>query len=85
MDQLFHLHANTCTRASFSGARIIMRQVSPESESIFALVIAIYKHYSGDLASLIRSSQLSDEDLEFFQEYAATFLSNLGNYRVSAL
>lgn len=76
-------YAHYMSKASFSGARIIMRQVSPESESIFDLVIALYKHYSRDLASLIRSSQLSDEDLEFFQEYAATFLSNLGNYRSS--
>jgi dipeptidyl-peptidase-3 len=62
-----------------------MRQVSPESESIFDLILALYKHCGGDFASLIRSSQLSDEDVVFFQEYAATFLSNLGNYRVSAL
>jgi dipeptidyl-peptidase-3 len=60
-----------------------MRQVSPESESIFNLILALYKRCDGDLVSLFRSCQLSDKDLEYFQEYAATFLSNLGNYRVN--
>jgi dipeptidyl-peptidase-3 len=62
-----------------------MRQVSPESESILDLILALHEQCSGDFASLFRSCQLSDEDLEYFQNYAATFLANLGNYKVSAL
>lgn len=60
-----------------------MRQVSPESESIFNLILALYSHCNGNIASLFRSCQLSDEDLGHFQDYAAIFLANLGNYKVS--
>ncbi|KAE9375368.1 dipeptidyl peptidase III [Stipitochalara longipes BDJ] len=77
------LYAHYMSKASFSGARIIMRQISPESESIFDLILALYKHCAGDFASLFRSYQSSEEDLAYFQDYAATFLSNLGNYRSS--
>lgn len=61
-----------------------MRQVSPESEGIFDLILTLYKQCNADLAAHFRSCGLFDEDLEHFQEYAAIFLSNLGNYRVSS-
>jgi dipeptidyl-peptidase-3 len=60
-----------------------MRQVSPESESIFNLILALYGHCNGDFASLFRSCQLSNEDLGRFQDYAAIFLGNQGIYKVS--
>ncbi|PSN70518.1 hypothetical protein BS50DRAFT_662780 [Corynespora cassiicola Philippines] len=54
-------------RAAFHGARIIMQQVSPESEGI---------------KYLKRQTGVDDESLERFLEYAATVLANLGNYNV---
>jgi dipeptidyl-peptidase III len=59
-----------------------MRQVSPESESIFDLILALYSQCNGDFASLFHACQLSDGDLGHFQDYAAIFLANLGNYKV---
>ena len=73
------------TRAAFAEANIILRQVSPESEYIFALIIVLSKHFIGDFQSLFRSLRLSGEDLNFFLEHTAMFLDDTGNYRVSTL
>lgn len=59
-----------------------MQQVSPESEAIFDFILELYRQCKGDFAGLFRSCKLSDEDLRYFQEYAAMFLGNLGNYKV---
>jgi hypothetical protein len=72
-------------RAAFAGAKIILRQVSPEAEYIFDLIIVLFKHCNGDFQSLFSSLGLTIEDLNFFLEYAAMFLDNMGNYRVSPL
>jgi dipeptidyl-peptidase-3 len=70
-------------RAAFSGARIILRQVSPESESIFDLILILYKHCNGNFQPLFTYLGLSGDDLDSFLEYAAMVLDNMGNYRVS--
>lgn len=72
-----------CSRAAFAGARIILRQVSPESEIIFDLILILYKQCNGDFRPLFNSLGLSSEDLDFFLDYAAMVLDNMGNYRVS--
>ena len=69
------------SRASHLGTRIILRSVSPESESIYDLIISMYKSCSGKWKELQTKSDSSDEELQRFLEYAAQFLGNCGNYK----
>lgn len=68
-------------RAAFEGTRITLRQVSPESEPIYDLIISLYRACNGDWNSLAQKTNVSAEDLRFFLEYAAQFLGNCGNYK----
>ena len=60
-----------------------MRQVSPESLPIFDFIIELYKFSSGEWHRLVDDS-VENEELQRFLIYAATFLSNLGNYYACA-
>ncbi|KAF2152883.1 dipeptidyl peptidase III [Myriangium duriaei CBS 260.36] len=75
------LYAHWISRASFSGTRIVLRQVSHESEPIYDLIIALHKSCGGDYASLEKKAGLSDEDIKHYLSYAAMFLGNSGNYK----
>ena len=67
--------------ASFLGTRIILRQVSPESEHIYNLILSLYDHCHGDWQALQRQAGVSGEELKAFLEYAGQFLGNCGNYK----
>jgi len=56
--------------------------VSPESQAIFDFIIELHRACSGDWKSLIHGNIGEEEELQRFLTYAATFLSNLGNYYV---
>lgn len=74
-----------CTRAAWYGARITLRQVSPEANTIFDLLIELHTSCDGDWPKLLGESGDSHEareELGRFMEYAALFLSNMGNYYV---
>lgn len=60
-----------------------MRQVSPESNRIFDLIIELYRSCSGRWTVFVDEGRVSKEELSAFLDYAALFLSNLGNYFVS--
>ncbi|KAI1138888.1 dipeptidyl peptidase III [Hypoxylon sp. FL0543] len=68
------------SRAAWSGTRIILRQVSPESLTIFDFILELYGSCGGDWHQLSGVNGVTAEDLGAFLEYAATFLSNIGNY-----
>jgi dipeptidyl-peptidase-3 len=70
------------TRAGVQGARIIMRQVSPESESIVELILELAKACNGKWVDLAQQTGIGHESMERFLEYGATVLENLGNYKV---
>ena len=72
------------SRAAFEGARIILRQNSAESETIFDLLVEMHRRCEGDWDALASQTVASSEDLKWFLEYASMFLANLGNYSVSA-
>ncbi|KAL2834225.1 peptidase family M49-domain-containing protein [Aspergillus cavernicola] len=74
------LYAHYMSRAAWSGTRIILRQVSPEAISIFDFIIALYSCCNGDWDRLASQANLDFRDLQLFLDYAATFLSNIGNY-----
>jgi dipeptidyl-peptidase III len=68
-------------RAAFGGTRIVLRQVSPESEYIYDFIVGLHKHFSGDWKKVQQEAGISDEDLKSFLDYSAQFLGNCGNYK----
>ncbi|KAK2748715.1 hypothetical protein FQN57_000296 [Myotisia sp. PD_48] len=74
-------YSHFISRAAFLGTRITLRQVSPESEAIYDLIIALHRTCNGDWKSLAAKTGVSSQDLQFFLEYAAQFLGNCGNYK----
>ncbi|KAH6890266.1 peptidase family M49-domain-containing protein [Thelonectria olida] len=72
-------YAHHMARSAWFGARVILRQVSPESSTIFDFILELYHTCSGAWPSLI-GPDVSSDDLQRFLIYAATFLSNVGNY-----
>ncbi|KAF2869908.1 peptidase family M49-domain-containing protein [Massariosphaeria phaeospora] len=75
------LYAHHLSIACFAGSRIVLRQISPESEPIYDFIIALHKHSSGDYQALAKEAGLSQEDLDAYLNYTAQFLGNLGNYK----
>ncbi|KAJ5058664.1 peptidase family M49-domain-containing protein [Bipolaris maydis] len=73
-------YAHYMARAAWHGARIILRQVSPESTDIFNYILELYRSCSGNWDILVAEKHISQEDCDAFLDYAATFLSNIGNY-----
>ncbi|KAI0479184.1 dipeptidyl peptidase III [Xylariaceae sp. FL0804] len=73
-------YSHYMARAAWSGTRIILRQVSPESLPIFDFILELRRSCDGDWNQLCQSDGVSPADLQAFLEYAATFLSNIGNY-----
>ena len=68
--------------AAWHGTRIILRQVSPESTAIFDFIMELYASCSGDWKTLVVEDGITSEECATFLEFAATFLSNVGNYYV---
>ena len=68
-------------RAAFLGTRVTLRQVSPESEPIYDLILSLYNACSGDWESLGNKTNTPSEDVAHFLSYAAQFLGNGGNYK----
>lgn len=68
-------------RASFAGNRIVLRQVSPESEPIYDFIIALHNESGGDWKALAVNAGVGEADLTAFLQYAAQFLGNGGNYK----
>lgn len=56
-----------------------LRQVSPESEKIYDIILEVHAAIDGDWDKL--TEKVSADDLKLFLEYASQFLSNLGNYK----
>jgi dipeptidyl-peptidase III len=80
LDNIFMLH-----RAAWHGTRIILRQVSPESVSIFDFILEAYRSCDGDWSKLASQANVSHDSMTKFLEYAAVFLANIGNYYVSCV
>ncbi|OBT90313.1 hypothetical protein VE02_03317 [Pseudogymnoascus sp. 03VT05] len=76
-------YAHYISKASFAGTRIILRQVSPESESIYDFILSLHRASisAGSWSSYATRAGVSAQDLQYFLEYAAQFLGNSGNYK----
>lgn len=68
-------------RASLAGNRIVLRQTSPEAESIYDFIIALHKASDGDWKALAAKVNVDESGLASFLHYAAQFLGNAGNYK----
>ena len=80
------LYAHHLSKAAWSGSRIILRQVSPESNPIFDLIMQLYeicKHrFQGQWHGFADACKVPQAEMDAFLRYAATFLSNVGNFFV---
>jgi len=74
-------------RAAWSGTRIILQQVSPESQAIFDYILELYwvcvTNCTGDWTKMASRYNVAMADVKSFLNYAAMFLCNIGNYFVS--
>ncbi|KAH7095440.1 peptidase family M49-domain-containing protein [Paraphoma chrysanthemicola] len=75
------LYAHHISIACFAGTRIVLRQVSTESEHIYDFIVALHKHANGNYAAIAKEAGLSQEETDAYLNYAAQFLGNLGNYK----
>ncbi|KAH8813356.1 peptidase family M49-domain-containing protein [Xylogone sp. PMI_703] len=73
-------YAHYMSRAAWHGTRIILRQVSVESVGIFDLIMELYNFCSGNWNVFLGGDGITRDELGAFLDYAATFLSNIGNY-----
>ncbi|EAS33177.3 dipeptidyl peptidase III [Coccidioides immitis RS] len=80
-DEKLKRYAHFVSRAAFLGTRITLRQVSPESEPIYDLIMSLYRACNGDWKSLGEKTGVSQDEIQRFLEYAAQFLGNCGNYK----
>jgi hypothetical protein len=67
--------------ASFAGNRIVLRQTSPEAESIYDFILALHRAAGGDWKALAEKGAVDEAGLNDFLHYAAQFLGNAGNYK----
>ncbi|KAB8076290.1 dipeptidyl peptidase [Aspergillus leporis] len=80
-DAKLRRYAHYISRAAFEGTRVTLRQVSPESEPIYDLIISLYRACDGNWPDLAKKTNVSDEYLRYFLEYSVQFLGNCGNYK----
>lgn len=69
-------YAHHFSKAGHWGSRVVLRQVSHESEAIFDLILAVHRATGGDYSKI----SVSEDAKRQYLEYASQFLSNLGNY-----
>lgn len=78
------VYAHHLSRASHWGTRAVLRSVSPESESIYDLILGIHRALGEPESNEAYEKKLASIDSKVvsqYLEYASQFLSNLGNYK----
>ena len=80
------LYVHHLAKTAWSGTRIILRQVSPESNTIFDLIMQLYEtckdRFEGKWHTLADACNVPRAEIDAFLRYAATFLSNVGDFFV---
>ena len=74
-------YAHYVGRAAWYGTRVVLRQISPESEPIYDFILSLYHASQGDWKDLGAKTGVSAKDVSTFVDYAAQFLGNGGNYK----
>lgn len=70
-------YAHFMSKASHAGTRVVLRQVSHESECIFDLVLTIHRKLRGNYDTIA----LAPTEIQYYLEYVSQFLNNLGNFK----
>jgi len=79
------LYAHYLSKAAWDGTGVLIRQVSSEANGIFDFIIELYNSYGGQWATCVKDGDVTEQELSAFLDYAALFLTNLGNYFVSVV
>ncbi|OAQ91911.1 dipeptidyl peptidase III [Purpureocillium lilacinum] len=74
-------YAHFISQACFAGTRIVLRQLSPEAESIYDLILALHRSCNGEWKALASKAGVEQAEIDHFLDYAAMFLGNMGNYK----
>lgn len=75
-------YAHYVGTASWEGAKICLLQCSAEAPAVFALLMKLFHAQpAAELGAAAKAAGISDDDFQAFMVYAASFLSNLGNYK----
>ncbi|KAK5106634.1 hypothetical protein LTS08_000755 [Lithohypha guttulata] len=80
LDENEKLYAHHLSRAAWYGTRIIVQQVSPEANDIFDLILEVHRSCEGDWSGMTTELGIEQTEMQQFLSYAATFLSNIGNF-----
>ncbi|KAF3084173.1 hypothetical protein TWF102_005490 [Orbilia oligospora] len=75
------LYAHHISKASFAGTRVVLRQVSPESEPLFDLILTVARHVENDFSKIVEACNVTEDEKNKFAEFGAQVLANLGNYK----
>ncbi|KFY38170.1 hypothetical protein V495_06710 [Pseudogymnoascus sp. VKM F-4514 (FW-929)] len=75
------LYIHHMTKACYHGTRVILQQVSLESETIFDLLMELAKSCEGNFSQLQANANIDSKDLDDLLDFAAAFLDSIGNYR----
>ncbi|KAK6529299.1 hypothetical protein TWF281_008476 [Arthrobotrys megalospora] len=75
------LYAHHISKASFAGTRVVLRQVSPESEPLFDLVLTVARHVGNDFSKIVEAAGVTEDETTKFVEFGSQVLANLGNYK----
>lgn len=79
------LYAHHLSRASHWGTRAVLRSVSPESETIYDLILGVHSALNSPDSNEAYQKALGEaagaEAVTQYLEYASQFMSNLGNYK----
>ncbi|KAL8283979.1 hypothetical protein RQP46_005092 [Phenoliferia psychrophenolica] len=80
------LYSHHLSQACWAGARIVSRQTSPSSETIFDLIISTFSSAKdptklSEVEAHKKASRVTEEEWEGVLAYCAQVLSNLGNFK----
>lgn len=79
LDKQHQFYAHYLSKASFWGSRAVLRSASPESETIFDMIMEIHKVLGAP--SVEKYNELFGDLSLKYLEYVSQFLGNLGNYK----
>ncbi|KAI0435545.1 dipeptidyl peptidase III [Xylaria telfairii] len=74
------LYAHHLSRAAWHGAKIILRQTSPEGTGIFDFILELHKACRGQWSVFTDRFGVTNEELNFFLDYAGMFMSKMNNF-----
>lgn len=75
------LYTHFFGKACWEGAKVCLFQTSPESPTIFSVILAAFSGGAADARERALAAGVAEEDFDQFLNYCAMFLGNMGNYK----